>query len=94
MLAPSLPHRERDLVLLALDELDVHVHVSDIFRELSARALDGDQARLDLQRDVLWNSQLLGGKDVAHLNGWRRVVSSLGEGDLGGFGMRICPSEC
>jgi len=66
MLTPSLPHRERDLIILALDELDVHVHMSDIFRELSARALDADQPRLDLQSDALRDSKLLSGKDVAH----------------------------
>jgi len=47
VLAPTLPDREGHLVLLALDELDVHVYVSDIFRELSARTLDVDLSGLD-----------------------------------------------
>jgi hypothetical protein len=61
MLASALPNCKRDLVLLALDELDVHVHVSEIFYELSAWASDGDQARLDFERDALRDGQLLGG---------------------------------
>ena len=94
MLAPSLPHRERDLVVLGLNELDVHVHMSDVFRELSTRALDGNQPGLNVQSDIVRNSQLLGSMDIAHLNGWSRMVSSLSEGESGGLGVRICPSEC
>jgi len=45
MLASALPYRECDRVVLAgLDELDVHVHMSDVFGQFTARALDVDQA--------------------------------------------------
>jgi hypothetical protein len=73
MLSSSLPDRKRDLVILALDELDVHVHMSDVFRELAARALDGNQARLDFELHALGDGELLCGQDVAHLKGEVRL---------------------
>jgi hypothetical protein len=67
--AASLPHSEGDLGLVALLELDVHVHVSDVLLELTAGALDSDLAGFDSNGDALRDFELLGLKNVLHLDG-------------------------
>jgi len=45
MLPASLPHSEGDLVaLVALDQPDVHVHMSDVLRKSSSGSSDSDES--------------------------------------------------
>lgn len=67
VLAATLPNCECDLVRLALGEPDVHVDVTDILRQGSARARDLDEAGLDAHFDPLRDVELFGLEDVPHL---------------------------
>ena len=67
MLAATLPDSEGDLVGLALEDPDVHVDVTDILRQRSAGALDGDDAGLDVDGNPLRNVEFFGLEDVPHL---------------------------
>jgi len=53
VLATTLPDSKSDLCPLSLDELDIHVDMADVLFELTARALDGDDARLDADGNAL-----------------------------------------
>jgi hypothetical protein len=68
MFTTALPDLEKDLVAIAaLLDLNVHVHMANILCELSARALDGDETRLDRNGHSLRNVKLFGLEDIAHL---------------------------
>lgn len=74
MLAVASPDGKYDLRLRTLLQLDVHVDVADVLRELASGALNGDEPRLDLYGDTLGDFELFGLEDVAHLQ--RESVSA------------------
>lgn len=47
MFPVALPNGESDLVGLALDQTDVHIHMADILRKSSPGSSDYDDSRLD-----------------------------------------------
>ena len=53
VLATTLPDSKSDLCPLSLDKLDIHVDMADVLIELTTRALDGDETRLDADSDAL-----------------------------------------
>ena len=53
VLATTLPDSKSDLCALSLDELDVHIDMADVLFELTPRAFDSDDARLDTDIDTL-----------------------------------------
>ena len=67
MLTAALPYCECHLVGLALLQPDVHVDVTDILRQRSTRALDGDDAGLDVDGNPLRDVEFFGLEDVPHL---------------------------
>lgn len=66
MLPSALPDGESDLVDLSLDDLNVHVDMSDILLQLPSWTLYGDEPRLDGHCDSLWHVELLGLENVTH----------------------------
>ena len=67
MLAATLPYGKADLVVLALLQPDVHVDVTDILGQRSTRALNGNEAGLDVHGDTLGDGEFFGLEDVPHL---------------------------
>jgi len=68
VLATALPDGQKNLrVLLAFDELDVHVDMPNILLERPSRARDRDQARLDGNGDAVGDDEFFGLQNVAHL---------------------------
>ena len=67
MFTSTLPDSKCDLVGLALEQPDVHVDMTDIFCEGTARSCDSDEAGLDGNRDALRDVEFFGLEDVPHL---------------------------
>ena len=77
VLAATLPDSEGNGVgSLGLDEVDVHVGVPHVFLECPARPSHCDDARLDLDRNILRHGQLFRLEDVAHLHNGQPSVSA------------------
>jgi len=68
MLPASRPHCERDhCLLLALQDFDVHVDMSDVLGKSAAGSSDGDEARLDDNVNAGGDYEFFGLEDVPHL---------------------------
>jgi hypothetical protein len=67
VLAAALPYGKGDLVVLALEQADVHVHMADIFGERRPGTLNGNDPRLDGNLDAVGDGELFGLENVAHL---------------------------
>ena len=67
MLPSTTPYRQRNLPSLPLHELDVHLHMTNVFLEGATRTGDGDESRLDLDGDTLRHVEFLSLHDVLHL---------------------------
>ena len=76
MLAVASPDGKDDLRLRALLQLNVHVDMANVLRELASGALNGDEPRPDLDSHTLGNLELFGLEDVTHL--WWESVSENG----------------
>ena len=73
MLAATLPYCQADLVCLALQNLDVHVDVTDILLQRSSGTSDRDETGLDVDGDTLGNVEFFGLVDVPHLPVFRNM---------------------
>ena len=67
VLSSSVPDREGDGVRL-LDELNVHVDVSDVLVKNTSGSSHLDDSRLDGHSDALRDGKVFGLEDVLHLN--------------------------
>lgn len=67
MFPVALPNCESDLVGLALDQTDVHIHMANILRKSSPGPSDYDDSRLDGDCYTVWNLQFFSLEDITHL---------------------------
>ena len=71
MFPVSLPNCKSDLVVLALNQADVHIDMANVLCERSPRPSDHNNARLDGDSHTVWDLQFFGFENVAHLRSWR-----------------------
>lgn len=67
MLPVALPDCESDLVGLALDQTDIHIHMANILRKSSPGSRNHDNSRLDGDCYTIRNLQFFGFEDITHL---------------------------
>lgn len=67
MFPVALPDCESDLVGLAFDQTDVHIHMTNILRKSSPRSGDYDDPRLDGDCYTIGDLQFFSFEDIAHL---------------------------
>ena len=67
MLPAALPDRQGNPVNLALHQPDVDIRMSEVLREGTTGALNGDEARLDGDFNALRDVEFFGLENVPHL---------------------------
>lgn len=67
MFSVALPNSESDLVGLALDQPNVHIHMANILRKSSTGPSDHDNSRLDGDCYAIRYLQFFSFENIAHL---------------------------